>query len=201
MPKGYTTELQIENFLNVSIPSGDADFYIEAAEAFIDDYTDRNFVATDPATERVFDGQGGDLLNIDECIEVTVVKQGLDEYGDSTLTISAGGSNGYYLLPNNYDEKNIPIDKIHLRDKVWYRGLQNHKVTAKWGYSASAPNAIEMAATILAAGYYHFNRGGASGNVASEKIGNYAVSYPNKDPKDMYNRIMELLSVYRRITL
>jgi len=201
MAKGYTTESQIENFLGISIPTGEADFYIEAAENFIDQYCDRNFKADTVASERVYDGEGGDLLNIDECIEITEVKRGLSIYGDSTETLSPDVAGGYYKLPNNYSVKNLAIDCLHLRDKTWLSGFQNHKVTAKWGFSENPPDAVEMACTILASGYYHFNKGGASGNVSSERIGNYQVSYPTKSANDLYKRVYQLLSPYKRFSL
>ena len=201
--KEYTTEAKVESFLDISITTGEADDAINAAVDIIDQKTDRNFIADSSASARLFDGNGKQNLCIDECVEITKVEIGNNIYGDSFSEISAGGANGYYLLPNNYSEKGIPIDEVHVRSRYWIVGFQNHRITAKWGYSAAVPEAISMATTILAAGIYMYNRGGASGNVKSEKIGNYSITYgaDSADKWKSFERALQIIEQYRRISL
>jgi len=199
--KEYTTEAKLETFLNKSITAGEADDAINQAVTLIDQYTDRNFIADSEASARVFDGTGCDMLEIDECISITKVERGLDEYGDSKEEISAGGFNGYYLLPANRSAENLPIQQIHLRDRYWIKGLQNNQITAKWGFSENVPEPIVLATTILAAGIYMYNRGGASGTVKSEKIGNYSVTYATPDGWQSLDNAKRILETYKRYSL
>ena len=199
--KGYTTEAKIENFLNKSITTGQADDYILATEKLIDNFTGKNFVADIVASERKFNGCGGRNILIDDCIEITKVERGLDEYGDSEEEISAGGYDGYFLFPNNYEEKGYPINEVHLRARNWIKGIQNNTITAKWGYSETVPDDVSFSATIIASGMYNYNRGGGAGSVKSEKIGNYSVSYQDEEGWDEFNKAKLILNNYRKWNL
>lgn len=197
--KAYTTEARIEKFLNATIASGEADEAINEAVDLIDRITGRNFIADTTASERLFDGNDTNDLPIDECVDVTLVKRGLDSYGDNTETVSAGGSTGYYKKSNNAAERGVPFRMLHLRTSVWLSGLQNQKVTAKWGYSASCPAGITLAATVLAAGIYSYNRGGSgAGTIKSEHIGDYSVTYEDSEGWDAFNRAKKILETYTK---
>ncbi len=198
--KEYTTEAKLETYLNKTIPTGQADDAINGAVDVIDGMTDRNFIADTSATARKYNGNDSDNLLIDECVEITEVKLGLDLYGDSKSTLTANVANGYYPVPNDYANRGLPINELHLRGRVWIIGFANHEITAKWGYSATVPQAIELAATILAAGIYNSHRGG-SGNKKSEKIGNYSVSYLNDDQWADFEKAKDIVAQYKRYTL
>lgn len=199
--KAYTTEEKLEAFLNTTIVSGEADNAINEAVDIIDRKTDRNFIADDEASARVFYGNGKQDLPIDECISITTVELGQNYYGDSFDEISAGGQDGYYLYPANYEAKGYPIRVVHLRSRFWVVGYQNHRITAKWGYSETVPQAIALATTILAGGIYMYNRGGSSGDVKSEKIGNYSVTYKDQEGWDAFSRALEVIEQYRKINI
>lgn len=201
MAKGYTTKAKIENFLLVNI---DASFdaqvtaWIEDIERLIDELTGRNFKADSTAGERLFNGDGSNELEIDDCVEITKVEVGQDEYGSSYDEISSGD---YIKLPANAIAKNQPIKAIHLKSGYFTEGLQNHRITAKWGYSAAVPGDITMVATLIVAHIYKFGRGGVKGGVASERIGNYAVTYQDKTDKDQLDEAMMVLDKYKRYYL
>jgi hypothetical protein len=201
--KAYTTEAKVAAFLGKTIASGAADDAINSAVDIIDRLTGRSFIALSAAAARLFDGDGGCELEIDECIEVTLVEVGNDEWGDSRSTVAAGGSGGYYLLPRNNKDNSgntIPYTSILLRSQRWTPGHGAHRITAKWGYSASCPKAVEVAATILAAGIYGYNSQGG-GNVKSESIGNYSVTYENEEGWEALVRAKSAIEQYRRIRL
>jgi len=205
-PKGYTTKDKIEDFLNISI-TGEVDDYILAAEDIIDRLTGRNFVAGTVAKVRIYNGDETQELLIDDCVEITKVERGDDEWGDDFTEITAGGSDGYFLEPvNNKDENNLvikPYRKIILRSKVWIGGVQNAKITAKWGYSTSAPEDISFAATVFASGMYNAKRGG-SGDIKSEHIGGYMVTYDVNEDGVSYGdiqRAMTILDSYKKFSL
>lgn len=199
--KGYTTEEKIETFLNKDISTGDADDAILAAEKLIDMLTGRNFKAESSASYRYFTGNNSQDLIIDDCTEVSEVNLANDEYGDSLSTLSAGGVNGYVLFPKNRTDPPVPIRKIHYRGGVWTAGRENHKIKAKWGYSAAPPGDIVMAATIIAGGIYNYNRGGVSGDIKTEKIGDYSVTYDVEGTGGRwgdYERAITILDGYKK---
>ncbi|MDP2654894.1 MAG: hypothetical protein Q8Q08_12810 [Candidatus Omnitrophota bacterium] len=205
----YTTEAKVEAFLNKSIVTGEADFPINAAVDIIEKRTDRVFyipeVTSDDDTgepsERLFDGNGRNKLRVDECVAVTKLEVSRDGWGDTFTEIVVGGANGYYKLPTNAAARLLPFSHLLLRSDTFQRGVQNIRVTAKWGYSADPPEAISLAATILAAGIYNYNRGGGGSNVKSESIGNYSVSYDNADGWDELDKAMKIIEQYRLISL
>jgi len=199
--KEYTTEAKLETFLGIAIASGEADDAINGAVDIIDVWTDRNFIADTNASLRRYSGNDRENLLIDECVEITAVAMGQDLYGDSTLALSASVSGGYYPIPRDFATRLKPIKELHLRGRVWTKGIENHSVTAKWGYSTSVPQAIATAATILAAGLYNFYRSGGGALIKSEKIGNYAVTY--ESPKDWtaLEQAKSFMDQYKRMSL
>ncbi|MFA5091691.1 MAG: hypothetical protein WC483_03825 [Candidatus Paceibacterota bacterium] len=201
--KAYTSAAKVAAFLGKTIAAGAADDAINHAVDIIDSLTGRNFIADAAASARLFDGSGVNQLDIDECVAVSKVEICADEWGDSFTEVTLGGYGGYYLLPrNNKDNmgRTLPYTAVLHRSEIWVRGYGNQKITAKWGYSAAVPSAIEFAATILASSIYGYNLAGG-GNIKSESIGNYSVSYENEEGWDALNRAKSAIEQYRRIRL
>jgi hypothetical protein len=194
--KAYTTEIKVEEFLGISIDAGKADDAINQAIDLVDKITGRNFVADTVASARAFDGLVGHDLFIDDCIQITKVEVGGDYYGDTKVE-----NTRYVLLPANYSAKGLPITRVHLKDSHWPTGLQNHSITAKWGYSSVCPDGISFATAVLAGGIYMFNKGGASGDTQSESIGNYSVSYATEQGWKAYQRALQVLEGYKKRAL
>lgn len=198
MPK-YTTEAKLETYLNEAITTGAADDAIAAAEKIIDEYTGRNFKADATAAARLFDGDGSQEQVIDDCVEITKVEVGSNAYGDSFTEIPATGSTGYIKLPANNSALGVPIRKILSRTMYFIEGVQNHRITAKWGYSAAAPADIVIAATILAAFMY---LDGRDEGIKSEGIGAYSVSYlEGNDMAGELQNVKKILDNYRKYEL
>ena len=195
----YTNQKQIENYLNTTINSGDADAYIKAAQRFIEKYTARVFRSDSIATPRLFDGVGKQELLIDDCTEITIVQVGNDLWGDTFTTVSAGGGSGYYTLPTNALVHDLPITKLLLRSRLFISGHANHKITAKWGFAVKPPEDIMFVATVLASAMYYANRGENSGPVKSEKIGEYAVSYADNGKYDDKVQAIDILDSYKKM--
>lgn len=197
--KAYTTEAKLEAFLGgLAIGTTEAEDAINQAITLIDKLTGRNFVADSTESERLFNGKGKSELLIDDAVLVSEVKLGSDYYGDSKTTLA---STEYIKLPNNYSVKGLPISMLHLKNNYWMTGLQNHSVKGKWGYSAVCPDDVSFATLALASGIYMFNRGGASGGVNSESIGNYSVSYESEEGWKNYKRALSILDGYKKINL
>jgi hypothetical protein len=201
--KGYTTKTKIENYTLTEIDisfNDQIDTWIEAIENYIDKVTGRNFIADTSASERLFNGNGSRNLPIDDCISVTKVEKGNNSYGDSFREIDEEVAGGYYLLPENYSEKGLPIDMIHLRGSLWNKGLKNHRITAKWGYSEEVPKDIEFATTVFVNGIIN-KTNVTKGDISSEKIGDYSVSYKSEKEKSDYIRALEILEKYKSYQL
>ncbi len=198
MPK-YTSETKLETYLNDTIATGAADDAIAAAEKIIDEYTGRNFKADAAASARLFDGDGSQELLIDDCVEITKVEVGSNEYGDSFTEVLATGSARYIKLPANNSALGVPIRKLLSISLLFIEGVQNHRITAKWGYSIAAPADIVMAATILAAFIY---TDGRDDGMKSESIGAYSISYlEGNDLADELLKVKKILDNYRKIEL
>jgi len=206
MAKGYTTEAKIENYILTEIDASYAATVtdiIESVEDTIDLETGRNFIADTTATARLFNGQGDRALIIDDAIEITLVEVGLDDFGGSFLTIGNTGSNRYFTEPANHVAKLKPVTKLLLRDRVFTTGVQNHRITGKWGYSENVPSNISFAATVFVAGILNQSRQGGD-QIKSERIGNYQVTYNSDNGKDSWSdfeRAMEILNNYKRYHL
>ena len=197
--KGYTTKEKIENYIYQEIDDtydSTIDQWISAVERIIDNITGRNFKADSTASARVYDGDETNELIIDECVEVTKVEAGTDSIGSSFTEIPSTGSGRYFTYPANALLKGVAINQIALSDRNFPGGMQNNRITAKWGYSVTPPDDIVFAATVFVAGIINQERQGGS-EVKSESIGNYSVSY-NSDKGDNswadFTRAKEILA-------
>jgi hypothetical protein len=204
--KGYTNESKIENYLLQDIHSSfstQIDSWIEGVEKIIDKITGRNFIADSTASARLYDGDGSTELLIDEAIAITKVEVGNDSYGANFTEVVASGADRYFLKPDNYAAKELPVHKIILNARTFTSGIQNNRVTAKWGYSAAVPADIEFAATVFVAGIINQHRQGGD-EIKSEKIGNYQVTYNTDDKSNSYAdfvRAQEILKAYTKINI
>ena len=205
--KGYTNKTNIENFglidIDATFASSQLDAWIEGVEDVIDLETGRNFIADSAASVRVFSGQGDKTLIIDDAAEITLVEVGLDDFGGSFVTVPDTGSNRYFTEPANHVSKEKPVTKILLRDRYFTNGMQNHRITAKWGYSVAVPKDIQFVATVFVFGIVNQQRQGGS-SIKSEKIGNYSVAYNSENGRDSwadFERAMEILNGYKRYYL
>ena len=206
MPKGYTNKEAIENYIlqeiDVSFDT-QLDAWIAGVETIIDQITGRNFIADSAASARVFDGDGNREILIDECVAITKVEAGDDGYGDNFTEILATGSDRYFTEPANATLKGVPIHKLTLRSRNWLEGIQNQRITAKWGYSAAVPADIEFAATVFVAGVLNQHRQGGD-QIKSESIGNYQVTYNTDKEGDSFGdftRAKEILSAYTKLNI
>lgn len=197
----YTTDYLISTYLDEDVADEKVTPFVLATQKYIEQYTGRVFKADTAATERSYDGNGRQYLLIDDCVEVTVVKVGNDQWGDSQSTISASGTDRYYTLPTNNTAEEVPINKIGLRTRRFTYGHANHTITAKWGYSTAVPEDVQFAATVLASGMYYQNRGENTGAVKSEKIGEYSVSYADQQGFSDVQTAKAILDSYKKYEL
>jgi hypothetical protein len=187
----YTTKANIEAYLRITLdPSLNAqvDKWINSATEYIRNYTNREWVAGASST-RLYDGTGTQKMMIDEFIDVTDVKVG-EDWNTNMATID------YTTEPYNRVNKNTVIYKTD----HFPCGQQNVAVTAKFGFSATVPADIEFATTVLASAIVLAGTNEA-GEVASEQIGNYRVTYKDDKHKDDMTQAMAILETRKFILI
>lgn len=194
--RGYTTQKKMEDYLGGTAITISVSPFILSAQKFIEDYCQRVFKADTVATARLFDGKGSNSLRIDDCVEITKVEIGQDQYGDSFIEDDL---TKIKTLPNNAVVLGLPITEVVSRNYEFICGLQNHKITAKWGYTDCIPEDIQFVATVLACGMYKNAQGG--GAVKSESIGAYSVSYENLQNWSDFSSINLVLDNYKKYGL
>lgn len=196
--KGYCSVVNIEKYLLTEIDSvfeTNVIGWIEAMEAFIDKETGRSFIAETVASIRYFDGNGINLLYLDEFTEISEVL--VYDTGD-TLLYTLVEDTDYFVQPYNVFPKRRLIIKPHNVQAVsnFTKGIKNVKATAKWGYSEDVPDDIKWATTVLVAGIVNFSNT-SQGEIKSEKMGDYAVTFKENKWKD-YDRAKDIISQYTK---
>jgi hypothetical protein len=192
--KGYTTIAQIQNYLLTDVDLAfqpQVESWIDQIENYIDQQTDRNFVADTVASIKSYDGNGLDEIAIDDCVSVTKVEV-YDTEGNVVLDTLVAGTD-YFLLPNN----ELPKQSIKLYGYRFTKGIQNIKVTAKWGYSVAVPSSIMFAATVLVANIINFSNQ-SDGEIQSLSVGSYNVSFKDQAKRDDFERVPDILDSYKK---
>lgn len=189
-----TTIENVENYLLITVEESfkpNVQKFIDAVTAYIERYTGRTFTydAEDEATERIYDGTGSSELFIDDAVEVTEVK-----IGETVLD-----EDDFRLYPSNRP----PKTRIILPYKRFYEGAQNITVTAKWGYGEAIPEDLSFAATLLVADIINVGNTEGSGDVVSETIGRYSVTYAQGSNSSSGSpealKAHKILKMYRRM--
>lgn len=180
----YTSKTLVENYSLIEIADAfdsQIEDWIEAMSAFIENETNRAFTSTQE--ERKFDGNNRTRLMVGDLTELTAVELDGTDITSDVLT-----------YPANETPKNVIYYEYGFtRDK------QNVVVDAKWGYSDTAPKAIEHIATVLVAGIIQ-NQEKTEEAIKSEKIGNYQVSYSEEQFPD-FQLVERTLSAFKKYAL
>lgn len=188
--KEYTDIESVENYLLLDVSEEFEDQiteWIKSASAYVKQKTNRDWIADENATARSFNGNGKCYLNIPECIEIDEVEIG-ENFGVGLVETED------YVVDPDYQ---LPIRKIVLKDGYFDRGIQNVKITAKWGYAEEVPEDIKWATTVLVAGIVLAQQN-QNGEIGSEKIGNYSVTYKDDQHK---NDVKQAEGILRTRTL
>lgn len=195
----YTTETEIENYLLTTIDSSfssQVSSWISMAQKWIDNYTDRTFEAS--TETKKYDGNGRYYLYVDDLLSVTTIWMvANDSTGDAnTETLAA---TDFYLYQEDNPNK-TPYNRIVLNPNGDYQsfelGNQNIWVKGSFGYSAAAPEDIQMVATKLVAGIIET---GKNGGISSFTEGDYTVNYTQFERLANQNlSVKQILDWYKR---
>lgn len=182
-----TTKSRVEKYLLTSInTSFDVQLaeWIQAADDHINKSTDRQIIADTVDATYKYSGLGKDYMMIDDFIAVTLIEMDGTDITDKV-----------FLDPVN----RLPYFKMSMEDDVFLKGKHNVHVTGRRGYAAlaNAPQDLVFAATVFVAGIVNFSNN-SSGEIKSESIGRYTVSYSTTTQKEDYERAESIIKMYRR---
>ena len=199
----YTSKANVQNLLMINI---DASFntqisdWIEAAESFINNYCNRDSFELESDTEKIYDGSSTRELLVDDILTVSKIEM-LDDDGDVNYTLDE--STDWYLYPANKTPKtSIILNPSNAPIGIFVRGYQNIKITGTFGYATTAPKDIVLAATRIVAQIISDKNLNIAGNIKSEKLGEYTVTFMDVDKiTDSLNIKADILDKYRRIVV
>lgn len=186
----YTTKIKMETFLGQTISVSVTD-YIASAQSYIEVFTGRIFAPDDEETVKTIDGNGKDLMYIPDASEVSKVEIATDDFGDTFKEID---SDDYKVIEDNNSQY---VKQIYLRNNIFHRGIRNVRITGKFGWKET-PADIRFCATVLASGMYNAKAG--VGDMKSESIGQYSVSYDDKDWGSL-EKVKTILQSYQNIII
>ena len=175
---------ELQNYLLTEIDSsftGQVNTWINQMSKYIETETGQEFAEQAEASERVFDGNSKRELLVDKFYELDLVT-----YKDTPIEVLA------------YPANKTPQWKLYSEQRFPY-GRQNIVVNAKWGYGG-APDDIAFACLIFTAGIIQ-KQVISKNDKASEKIGDYQVSYTTEAQRDDFNRAMETVKNYKEIAI
>lgn len=153
--------------------------------------------ANDTATVRYFDGSGQRELWVGE-MAAAPSAVAVDEGGAGTYTTWA--ATDYFTWPYNAADEGRPyfrldVDQLNGDKAQWYRFPKSVKVTAKWGYSTTAPDAIKQATIVQVVRWFK------RAQQAYQDVGAIAELGQLRYVKQLDPEVAFIIDHYRRVTI
>lgn len=196
---GYTTLAAMKVYEAIgstdATDDGVIEALVEAASRYIDGVTLRRFHSTTADETRTYQSSNGKRVHTDDIISVTTLKT--DEDGDRTHEIT-WATTDYDLLPENAALNGGPYTYIEVSPNGRYtfptqrKGVQ---IIGKFGYSTTAPDAVELACQMIVVNVYK-NRFGTNTSGAATVTGAGVVI----TPADIPAGVEKLLAQYKRFS-
>lgn len=194
----YTNKGAIQNYLMIDIDSSfdtQVTTWITAVQNYINNYTGKKDGFESAAETRYFDGNDKREIDVDDFTSLTSV-QIIEANGDDVeYTLSEGQDNDYIIYPYNDTPQYRLILTANSQVGAWYGGKKRIKITGVWGHSTSVPKDIELAATMLVSGI--IKKGLTGGEIQSESLGDYSVTFASMDVVAENMGVMEILDRYK----
>lgn len=187
MNREYTTVGEIENYLGINI---DENFesqiqqWIEAMSDYVALYTSKEWSVTASIT-RKYTGNNTRSIPIDEAISVSSV---LMDGDDITADVE--------MYPLN----SLPIRRLFYSNGIFLKDYGNIAVTGIFGASSTIPEDIRFATTVLVSGII-LAQTQQEGEIKSEKIGNYSVTYNTEAQRSDYQTVKQVLNVRKKLVI
>lgn len=192
----YFNEGDLENFILQDIDSNYSTWItsvISMVENYIDQYCGTDFENSN-SSDRYFDGTGSDEITIGPVSSITTV-QFLNITGGIDATLA---DTDWNLYPLNDSSKYILKLSAGGNHPSFPSFGKSVKITGIFG-STTVPAAVKLAAIQLAARI--INNGLRGGQVSSETLGSYNVSYQKVDDEADAMGVKDILNQFRVITL
>lgn len=172
---GYCSLSELKARLGITDTNDDTvlEAVIEAASRAIDGETGRVFYAT--TETRYFTAEDGELLFVDDLLSVTSLKTDLD--GDRVYETTWSATD-YDLEPYNRTPK-TRIQMAPYGTRYFPSVRRGVEITGSWGYSATAPDAINEACLLMAARLFK-RKGAPFGVLMNPDLGTARI--PQIDP-------------------
>jgi hypothetical protein len=169
----YTTAAKVAALIGVTASEILAD-WLDYADAEVELRTGKKFAVTTVVGE-LYDGSGREELILNVYPVISIVK--LEYLVEQTpIEVWAELSSTYFRLYGPEGIIRLVDDLTGLCDiSSFERGVQNWKVGYTYG-STAVPKIVEFLASLLVAEMYYKSTGESS-VIASEKIGDYSISY------------------------
>ena len=177
----YCTVSEIKEIVEVTGSDYDSvlSALIDRAESFIDRFCNRpdGFVADTTASARVFEGSGSHVQWIDECVEVTKVEV-KDSYTDTDY--DTWETADYWPAtgdPEQPDYNNTPYTFLVVNldsdgsESIFPAGQRVVRVTARWGFAESVPDAIKQACITQVARWWKRGQSGFADQAGNPEFG------------------------------
>lgn len=197
----YTQRSHIQNYSMINIAESfesQINKWIEAVSTWIDNYTGTTFESSSD-TYRLYDGDGTRESLVDEFTAISKVEI-LDMEGDVDTTLD--NTSYWHIYPANKDFKNrIRINPSNAPIAIFPVGHQNVKVYATFGHSATVPEAIRLAATMLVTQIIRDSQTQDTGKIDSESLGEYSVAFSDINRIADRVGVKDLLDQYRIIII
>lgn len=179
----YSTKAEVQDYLqtdiDVSLDSRIAQ-YITAMSEYADEVAGYP-IYRDTASERKYDGDGTTTTVIDPVHTITEVSV------DETV-----------VTPIQWPYNDAVKTELRFKADYFPTGVANVVVTGTHCYETALPKKVAWAVTVLVAGVVNQLKNQDEG-VRSEKIGEYQVSYIDKDQRNDFKMAIDILKRYKRI--
>ena len=187
----YATKEEVKAFMEITTLEKDdiLDAMLSGVENFIDNHTQRSFVAGSAAEVRYFAvTDGGDEFDLDDMISIANLY--FSEASDDVWTALA--ATDYWLMPHN----KYPKTWLKLNPNGdWSEfpvGPRTVKVSGRWGYSVNVPQDIKDIAIALTSRMFRSKDAGMSEGVGMAVIGEYKIG------QYMDAKLTSMLAPYRK---
>jgi hypothetical protein len=189
----YTTNTKVKAYVDVgSMSDNEVDALIVSVSAEMDRMANRKLVAElasgEDSETKYYDGEGELKILIDDCQHIDKLYIG-DQYGENFVQNSS-----FITYPAV-----APFRAVIFKNGFYVPcGSQNLKIEGVFGMfdEGEVPADLDFACVVLVAGIILGRNAG--GEVSSERIGNYSVSYDTTAGGQDYKRALDIISGYRK---
>jgi len=184
----YTNKTMVSELLGGIDDSLIQDDWLDFATAQVDTMTMRTW--GDYTVEERYDGFGMDELYLDNTPVISITK--LEYLQDNTTDTWLEFNKTYTVLYKDEGRIKMAGDISGQETSCFHKGIQNWRVTYLYG-AEEIPAIVRFLASLYVIKSYNISITGTSGDIASETIGAYSVSYGAQESVSVDDLITDLV--------